>query len=83
MTGEAAKRIDEALLRTWPLPLPDASGDKEERGRALVVAGSKELAGAAILAGLAALRAGAGKLVIASGASVAGTAHRIAGISGA
>ncbi len=38
----------------------------------LVVAGSREIPGAALLAGTAALRAGAGKLVIATAASVAG-----------
>ena len=66
------KRIDEAYLRASPLPTPDDDGGKEERGRVLIVAGSRELPGAAILAGTAALRAGAGKLAIASGESVAG-----------
>src|SRR5207253_5390376 len=65
------KRIDEAYLRASPLPTPDDDGDKEERGRVLIVAGSRELSGAAVLAGTAALRAGAGKLAIASGESVA------------
>jgi hydroxyethylthiazole kinase-like uncharacterized protein yjeF len=54
------------------LPAPNDEGDKEDRGRVLIVAGSKELPGAAILAGTAALRSGAGKLAIASGESVAG-----------
>jgi ADP-dependent NAD(P)H-hydrate dehydratase len=63
--------VDEALLRAWPLPLPDGDADKEDRGRVLVVAGSREMPGAAILAGTAALRAGAGKLVIATPAPVA------------
>jgi ADP-dependent NAD(P)H-hydrate dehydratase len=66
-----AVAVDPALLRRWPIPDPPAQGDKEERGRVLVVAGSRELPGAAILAAEAALRAGAGKLVVASGASVA------------
>jgi ADP-dependent NAD(P)H-hydrate dehydratase len=52
------------------LPVPSAAGDKEERGRVLVIAGSRELPGAAVLAGTAALRAGAGKLVIATAHSV-------------
>jgi len=64
-------RIDEAALRAWPLPRPDADGDKESRGRVLVIGGSRELAGAAILAGTAALRAGAGKLMLAVSAAVA------------
>jgi hydroxyethylthiazole kinase-like uncharacterized protein yjeF len=51
------------------MPLPD--GDKEERGRILVIAGSREMPGAVILAATAALHAGAGKLTIATGASVA------------
>jgi ADP-dependent NAD(P)H-hydrate dehydratase len=63
--------IKPALLRRWPLPWPDAGGDKEERGRVLVVAGSPEMPGAAVLAATAALRAGAGKLQIATAASVA------------
>lgn len=68
-TGEAlapAGEIDRELLRSWPLPPPSADADKESRGRVLVVAGSREMAGAAMLAGVAALRAGAGKLVIAT-----------------
>jgi ADP-dependent NAD(P)H-hydrate dehydratase len=63
--------IDEHLLRTWALPSPDAQGDKESRGSVLVVAGSRQLPGAAILAAVAALRAGAGKVRIATPASVA------------
>lgn len=63
--------IDEALLRAWPLPLPDGDADKEERGPVLVIAGSAEMPGAALLAGEAALRAGAGKLVIGTVAAIA------------
>ncbi len=63
--------IDDGLLRAWSLPMPSANGDKEERGRVLVVGGSSEMPGAVILAATAALRAGAGKLTIATGASVA------------
>ena len=59
-------------LRHWPLPAVPRDADKEVRGRVLVVAGSRETPGAALLAGIAALRAGAGKLVIATGESVAG-----------
>lgn len=58
--------IDDALLRGWPLPAVENDGDKESRGRVLVVAGSREMPGAAVLAATAALRAGAGKLVIAT-----------------
>ncbi|MDB5900617.1 MAG: NAD(P)H-hydrate dehydratase [Ramlibacter sp.] len=68
-----AIEIDDALLRDWPLPQVDEEGDKESRGRVLVVAGSREMPGAAVLAAQAALRAGAGKLVIATPQSAAQT----------
>lgn len=63
--------LDAAALRGWPLPMPSAEGDKEARGHVLVLGGSREMPGAVILAATAALRAGAGKLTIATGASVA------------
>jgi hydroxyethylthiazole kinase-like uncharacterized protein yjeF len=63
--------LDADLLGTFPLPhVPEDSG-KEDRGRLLVIAGSRELAGAALLAGIAALRAGAGKLQIGTARSIA------------
>lgn len=68
-----ARAIDEHLLRAWPLPPLDEEGDKESRGRVLVAAGSREMPGAAVLAGTAALRAGAGKLVIATPQAAAQT----------
>jgi ADP-dependent NAD(P)H-hydrate dehydratase len=54
-----------------PLPQPGKEGDKEERGRVLVVGGATEMPGAIILAATAALRAGAGKLQIATCRSIA------------
>lgn len=63
--------LDAAALRAWPLPMPSPAGDKEQRGHVLVLGGSREMPGAVILAASAALRAGAGKLTIATGASVA------------
>lgn len=60
--GDAPIRIDAATLRAWPLPVPGDDADKEERGRLLIVAGSVEMPGAAILAAQSALRAGVGKL---------------------
>src|SRR5687767_3201139 len=63
--------LDLDLLRQWPLPMPDEQGDKEQRGSVLIVGGSREMPGAIILAAEAALRAGAGKLAIATGQSVA------------
>lgn len=71
MNMRRATPVDDALLRGWPLPAPEADGDKESRGRVLVVAGSREMPGAASLAAIAALRAGAGKLVIATPQSAA------------
>jgi ADP-dependent NAD(P)H-hydrate dehydratase len=62
--------IQAASLRGYPLPDPGA-GTKEARGSALVVAGSVEVPGAAILAGTAALRAGAGKLQMSIAAGTA------------
>jgi hydroxyethylthiazole kinase-like uncharacterized protein yjeF len=67
----AVQQLDAALLRAWPLPMPQADGDKEARGHVLVLGGSREMPGAVILAATAALRAGVGKLTIATGQSVA------------
>jgi ADP-dependent NAD(P)H-hydrate dehydratase len=63
--------VDASLLRSWPLPVPTDDADKETRGHVLVLGGSREMPGAVILAATAALRAGAGKLTIATGRSVA------------
>lgn len=73
MTGPLATEVDDLLLQAWPLPALDATGDKESRGRLLVVAGSREMPGAAVLSATAALRAGAGKLVVATAQSAAAT----------
>ncbi len=69
--GDRPTLITPRLLRRWPLPRPDAAGDKETRGQVLIVGGAPAMPGAAILAATAALRAGAGKLQIATGASIA------------
>lgn len=63
--------VNDTLLRNWALPPTPVDGDKEVRGHVLVLGGSAEMPGAVILAATAALRAGAGKLTIATGASVA------------
>jgi len=68
MRGPVA--LDRALLRKFPLPDHPEDSDKGDRGQFLVVAGSREVAGAALLAGIGGLRAGAGKLQIATAASV-------------
>jgi hydroxyethylthiazole kinase-like uncharacterized protein yjeF len=56
--------ITPQLLREWPLPQPE--GDKDDRGTVLVVGGSRFTPGAVLLAGTAALRAGAGRLQLAT-----------------
>ncbi len=61
--------VGPGTLRGWPLPEPGS--DKESRGRLLVVGGGTETPGAVLLAGEAALRAGAGKLQLAVAAAVA------------
>lgn len=61
--------LDAARLASMPLPKV-GDGGKDERGRVLVIGGGLELAGAVLLAGTAALRAGAGKLQLATAASV-------------
>jgi len=63
-------KLDKAALKAHPLP-PVVDGDKETKGRILVIAGSREVPGAALLTATAAMRAGAGKLKIATGESVA------------
>lgn len=57
------------LLRNWPLP--GFGGDKEARGRVLVVGGTRETPGAVRLAAEAALRVGGGKVRIATAQSCA------------
>jgi hydroxyethylthiazole kinase-like uncharacterized protein yjeF len=61
----AVIELDQALLRRWPLPSAESSQSKEDRGRVLVIAGAATVPGACLLAGIAALRAGAGKLQLA------------------
>jgi hydroxyethylthiazole kinase-like uncharacterized protein yjeF len=65
----AARRVTGSLLRHWPLPAPEGTQSKEDRGRVLIVGGSAQVPGAIALAGEAALRAGAGKLMLATIAS--------------
>ena len=67
----APETLDRRRLNHFPLPAHPEDSDKEDRGRLLVVAGSRELTGAALLAGIGGLRAGAGKLQVATAASVA------------
>lgn len=66
-----ATAVTRAFLRRIPLPSPDERGDKDARGRVLAVGGSAQTPGAILLAGVAALRAGAGKLQLATVKSAA------------
>jgi ADP-dependent NAD(P)H-hydrate dehydratase len=71
---EAAARreavtVTPALLRGWALPA--TGGDKEDKGRLLVVGGSDRTPGAVRLAVEAALRVGAGKVQVATTLSTA------------
>ena len=61
--------VSAQTLREWPLPEPDES--KYARGQVVVVGGALRSPGAATLAGVAALRVGAGRLTLAVGESVA------------
>ena len=61
----AAKPLDRAALKANPLP-PVVDGGKETKGRILILAGSRAVPGATLLAATAAMRAGAGKLRIAT-----------------
>jgi hydroxyethylthiazole kinase-like uncharacterized protein yjeF len=60
------------MLRNWQLPEP--TGGKNARGSILVIGGSTETLGAVLLAAEGAMRAGAGKLQVATVASRAGLA---------
>ena len=60
-----------ARLRRIPLPPLDAGADKDARGRVLIVGGCAQNPGGLLLAAEAALRAGAGKLQLATADSIA------------
>lgn len=64
------KPLDQTALTSHPLP-PVIDGDKETKGRILVLGGSREVPGAALLTATAAMRSGAGKLKIAVPQSIA------------
>ncbi|RYE60322.1 MAG: NAD(P)H-hydrate dehydratase, partial [Hyphomicrobiales bacterium] len=68
MSTSDVRTLTPAALRAWPLPDPD--GDKSSRGTVLVVGGARATPGAVLLAGTAAMRAGAGKLQLATVESV-------------
>jgi len=70
--SQAATLITSALLRKWPLPRVHPKLGKEGRGDVLVIGGSVQIPGAVTLAALGALRAGAGRLQIATARASAG-----------
>ena len=63
-------KLDASALEAHPLP-PVRNDDKDSKGRILVIAGSRQVPGAALLSATAAMRTGAGKLRIATVESVA------------
>jgi hydroxyethylthiazole kinase-like uncharacterized protein yjeF len=68
--AQQATLITPRLLQDWPLPAPSGSG-KSSRGDVWVIGGARGTPGAAMLAGTAALRVGAGRLTLAVAESVA------------
>ena len=67
MTTSEPILVTTGTLQEWALPEPGS--DKETRGLVIVVGGSRDTPGALLLAGEAALRAGGGKLQIATAQS--------------
>lgn len=65
-----SEEVGPDLLAAWGLPDPGDS--KKSRGRVMVVGGSRRSPGAALLAGEAALRVGAGRLGLVVPASIEG-----------
>jgi ADP-dependent NAD(P)H-hydrate dehydratase len=63
-----------AELKRHPLPAIEG-GSKDERGTLLIIGGSREVAGAPTISATAAMRAGAGKITI---ATIAGAAPQVA-----
>jgi hydroxyethylthiazole kinase-like uncharacterized protein yjeF len=61
--------VTPTLLRAWPLP--GGGSGKDDRGSVLVIGGARTTPGAALLAGVAALRSGAGRLTLAVAESAA------------
>ena len=64
------RALNAAALKRHPLP-PVAGGDKDDHGKILIIAGSRNVPGAALLAAHGAMRAGAGKLQIAAPDNIA------------
>lgn len=63
--------LDAVLLKSLPLPPPPQDADKNSRGRVLCLGGSARVPGGIMLTAEAALRAGAGKVQIATSSTTA------------
>lgn len=66
-----AEPLDSTWLAQHPLPLPDHDTDKNARGRVMVIGGCLSVPGGLLLAAEGALRAGAGKVQLATVAEAA------------
>ncbi|MDQ1430443.1 MAG: hypothetical protein QOF40_1045 [Actinomycetota bacterium] len=64
--------VDLGVLREVGLPDSEQDTSKFDRGQVLIVGGAAETPGGVMLAGLAALRVGAGRVHVATAASIAG-----------
>ena len=71
LTIMETQKIDVDLLKTMPLPVLGEESSKAERGKLLVVSGSKRLPGTPILVSRAALRSGCGTVRAAMPESIA------------
>ncbi len=71
MAEDDAVPIDAAWLREHPLPRHGEGTDKNSRGHVVAIGGSRRVPGGLLLTGEAALRAGAGKVQLATIASCA------------
>jgi ADP-dependent NAD(P)H-hydrate dehydratase len=67
---EPVVAVDAAVLHRHALPSADDVTNKTDRGQVLIVGGSVETPGGVLLAGLAALRAGAGRVQVATVESI-------------
>jgi ADP-dependent NAD(P)H-hydrate dehydratase len=65
------RELNAEVLKTLPLPPTEEETDKDARGRVLFIGGSALSPGAALLCGIAALRGGAGKVVVATAKPIA------------
>lgn len=64
--GEDVRSLDSDWLRAHPLPVPEEGADKNSRGRVLAIGGCRRVPGGIQLTVEAALRAGAGKVQVAT-----------------